>query len=104
MISLDDYIVDVLMRDLAGHDRRPVSFLVYLWFATEQSRRKSPVLVSYYDLAESIGISRSAAQSAVGWLNQRGLLTITRDSATAVPRYTVHRPWKDAEQRTIRGA
>jgi hypothetical protein len=27
MPHLDDYIVDVLMRDLVGHDRRPVSFL-----------------------------------------------------------------------------
>ena len=35
MISLDDYIFDVLMRDLVGHDRRPVSFLVYVWLAAE---------------------------------------------------------------------
>jgi hypothetical protein len=29
MLMLDEYVVDVLMRDLVGHDRRPVSFLVY---------------------------------------------------------------------------
>lgn len=29
MIPLDDYVVDTLMRDLVGHDHRPVSFLVY---------------------------------------------------------------------------
>jgi hypothetical protein len=28
VIAFDDYVVDVLMRDLVGHDRRPVSFLV----------------------------------------------------------------------------
>lgn len=28
MIAIDDYVVDVLMRDLVGHDRRPVCFLV----------------------------------------------------------------------------
>ena len=33
---LDDYVVDVLLRDLVGHDRRPVSFLVYLFLAAEQ--------------------------------------------------------------------
>ena len=27
MTVLDDYVTDVLMRDLVGHDRRPVSFL-----------------------------------------------------------------------------
>jgi hypothetical protein len=26
-------VVDVLTRDLVGHDRRPASFLVYLWLA-----------------------------------------------------------------------
>jgi hypothetical protein len=41
MASLDDYVIDVLMRDLVGHDRRPVSFLVYLWLAFEQRRRIS---------------------------------------------------------------
>jgi len=33
MLSLDNYVVDVLLRDLVGHDRRPVAFLAYLWFA-----------------------------------------------------------------------
>ena len=33
MIEIDPYLIDVLMRDLAGHDRRPASFLVYLWLA-----------------------------------------------------------------------
>ena len=25
------YLIDVLMRDLVGHDRAPSAFLVYLW-------------------------------------------------------------------------
>ena len=36
MATLDDYVIDVLLRDLVGHDRRPVSFLVYLWLAAER--------------------------------------------------------------------
>jgi hypothetical protein len=39
MVKLDEYITDTLMRDLVGHDRRPVSFLVYLWLVAEQQRR-----------------------------------------------------------------
>jgi hypothetical protein len=87
-MQLDDYVVDVLMRDLVGHDRRPVSFLVYVWLAT-----RSPVRVSYQELAESVGVSKSAAQAAVGWLVRRKLLAVAKESATAVPRYTALRPW-----------
>ena len=53
MPQLDSYITDVLMRDLVGHDRRPVSFLVYLWWLTaEQESRKREVQISYQELAE----------------------------------------------------
>ena len=38
MLVLDKYITDTLMRDLVGHDRKPVSFLVYLWLAAEQAK------------------------------------------------------------------
>src|SRR5580658_10398071 len=31
MISLEDYVVDVLRRDLVGHDRRPACCWVYVW-------------------------------------------------------------------------
>ena len=61
MPTLDDYITDVLMRDLVGHDRKPAAFLVYVWLAAEQARRKGDVQISYEDMAESIGISRSTA-------------------------------------------
>jgi hypothetical protein len=60
MTSIDDYVTDVLMRDLVGHDKRPVSFLVYLWLAAEQQRRSSAVQISYQELAESIGLARAA--------------------------------------------
>ena len=40
MQTIDSYVTDVLMRDLVGHDRRPVAFLVYLWLTAEQQRPK----------------------------------------------------------------
>jgi hypothetical protein len=94
MIEIDDYLTDVLMRDLVGHDKRPVSFLVYLWLAAEQQRRNSAVQISYQELAESIGVSKSAAQGAVGWLVRRKLLLASKATVTATPCYTVQRPWK----------
>jgi hypothetical protein len=100
MYKLDPYLTDVLMRDLVGHDRRPASFLVYLWLSAEQQRRASAVSISYQDLAESIGISKSSAQSAVSWLIRRKLLAATKTTVTATPEYKVLTPWKRAHRLT----
>ena len=93
MLMLDEYVVDVLMRDLVAHDRRPVSFLVYLWLAAEHQRQGGAVTISYQELAESVGISKSSAQAAAGWLARRKLLTVSKTSSTATPSYSVQRPW-----------
>jgi hypothetical protein len=94
MVKLDDYVLDSLMRDLVGHDRRPACFLVYLWLAGEQQRRKRSVSISYSDLAESVGVSKSSAQAAVAWLIHRKLISSTKANVTATPSYTVQTPWK----------
>ncbi len=78
MISLDDYVFDVLMRDLVGHDRRPVCFLVYVWLAAESGRRGGVVEISYRELAESIGVSKSSVQGAVSWLVRRKLVGVSQ--------------------------
>lgn len=94
-MTLDDYVVDVLMRDLIGHDRQPTSFLIYLWFSFESSRlRRERVYASYQTVADAIGISKSAAQSGVRWLVRRKLLEATKTAPTAVPQYRVMRPWR----------
>ena len=94
MFKLDPYVTDVLLRDLVGHDRRPASFLVYIWLTAEQQRHASAVTISYQDLAESIGISKSSAQSAVAWLIRRKLLAATKPNVTATPSYKVLTPWR----------
>jgi hypothetical protein len=95
MVKLDEYVLDSLMRDLVGHDRRPVSYLVYLWLAAEQQRQHKAVSISYSDLAESVGVSKSSAQLAVAWLINRKLISSTKTNVTATPSYTVQAPWKD---------
>ena len=99
MPAFDDYVTDVLMRDLVGHDRRPVSFLVYLWLAAEQRRRNGMVQISYQELAECVGVSKSSAQGAVSWLIRRKLLAVTKDNVTATPCYTVLTPWRSVSHR-----
>lgn len=96
MPHFDDYLTDVLMRDLVGHDHRPTSFLLYLWLSAQQGRRGAPVQISYQELADSTGVSKSSAQSAVGWLVRRKLLSASKDTVTATPVYTVHQPWRDS--------
>jgi hypothetical protein len=98
-ILIDDYVTATLMRDLVGHDRRPAAFLVYLWLAAAQARHGRPVRISFQELAESVGVSKSAAQSAVRWLARRRLLAASKANATAVPSYTVMTPWKDHARR-----
>jgi hypothetical protein len=105
MISLDDYVIDVLMRDLVGHDRRPVCFLAYVWLAAESGRRNGVVEISYREMAESIGVSKSSVQSAMGWLVRRRLVSVSKVSVTATPCYSVLCPWRkttshDKEKRT----
>lgn len=95
-MTIDDYVIDVLMRDLVGHDRQPASFLVYLQMSFETSRRhRERIPLSYQSIADSVGVSKSTAQSAVRWLLKRKLIEATKSSATATPLYRVLRPWRN---------
>jgi len=94
-LTLDDYIVDTLMRDLVGHDRQPTSFLIYLWLNLEAGRnRRERVGASYQTVADAVGISKSAAQTGVRWLVKRKLIEARKDSPTGIPVYRVLRPWQ----------
>ena len=93
---IDDYVVDVLMRDLVAHDRRTTSFLIYLWMTFEAARRRRErVAISYQMIADAVGISKSTAQAGVRWLLRRKLIEATKSSPTATPVYRVLRPWRN---------
>jgi hypothetical protein len=93
-IILDPYIHGTLLRDLVGHDHKPAAFLIYLWLYAEQERLGGPIAISYANLAEDTGLSRSASQSAVAWLIRRRMLSVSKQTSTATPVYKVLRPWK----------
>jgi DNA-binding GntR family transcriptional regulator len=95
-ISLDRYILETLMPDLVGRDRRPVAFAVYLylWTRTFGGRTKS-VQVSHQTVADDLGVSKSAVQAAVKHLTRRRLLRARHASPTAVPEYFPLRPWTE---------
>ncbi len=94
-ITIDEYIITVLMRDLIGHDHSPSGFLVYLHLLGESKRlRVKKIRASYQTIAESTGLSKSAVQIAVRGLVDRELLSVKKDSPTATPEYKVQRPWR----------
>jgi hypothetical protein len=98
-LEVDEYILDTLMRQLVGHDRQPSSYLVYLllWRLSHgQGRRR--VQIALMDIAEIIGLSKRGVQDGIAWLAKQKLISIERASMTAIPWYTVQRPWRRGEK------
>jgi hypothetical protein len=96
-VEIDAYVIDTLMADLVGHDRQPSAFLVYLWVSRRPNGAGEPsVQVSLLDIASTTGLSKRAVQEALRWLSKRRLISIQRASITAIPVYTVKRPWNRA--------
>ncbi len=93
-LTLDPYVVDTLLPDLVGHDKRPSSFLIYLCLYRRAAPDfAAPVRMSHQALADATGLSRSAAQTALANLNRRSLVASRRTTPTAVPQHIVNRPW-----------
>jgi hypothetical protein len=91
-LALDHYVVDVLLPDLVGHDHSPAAFLIYLYLWRRAAER-GKVQLSYTTMAADTGLSKASAQRGVALLKRRKLLTMRKDTATAVPEYRVQRPW-----------
>lgn len=101
-VPIDDYVLDVLLPDLAGHDRSPAAFLIYavLWTKLYRSEERR-IALSLQQLAELAGLSKSAVQKGVRLLRRRHLIRITKSSATAVPHYELIRHWVRRRARSV---
>src|SRR5437588_6982265 len=105
-VPIDDYVLDVLMPDLVGHDHHPAAFLVYLYLYCQAQRQKwRPVTASLRMVAEATGLSKSTAQIAVEKLRARQLIRSTKDYSTAMPQHRLLRYWRDpaAARRASKG-
>lgn len=94
-VRLDRYILEVLMRDLVGHDHAPSAYLLYLWLwdRTEGGSRRHAASLS--TLAADTGLSKSSIQNAVRHLAaRRQLIAVTREGPTTPPIYEVLTPWR----------
>ena len=93
-ISIDRYVLETLMPELVGRDRRSVSFSLYLFLWTRSfGTGARSVRVSHQEVAGLLGVSKSAVQAAVKHLTKRRLLRTHHASRTAVPEYFPLRPW-----------
>jgi hypothetical protein len=94
-IPIDDYVLDVLMRDLIGHDQKLAAYLVYLHLYGQAARNKwRHVSASVRTIADGTGLSKSAVHGALTHLRRRQLLATTADHVTATPRHRVLRHWR----------
>jgi hypothetical protein len=93
-VGLDVYVLDILMRELVGHDKKPSAFLVYLHlWRRSAGGTVDRIAASHQSVARGTGLSKSAVQTAIKVLLHRKLIRVTRGSPTGVPRYDVKRPW-----------
>ena len=94
-IPVDAYILDVLMRDLLGHDRMPSAFVLYLWLWRQTKGRRRPTIgASLQTIASETGLSKSSVQNAARWLTFRGLIRAQKSGPTEAPIYEVFETWK----------
>jgi DNA-binding MarR family transcriptional regulator len=94
-IPVDDYVLDVLMRDLIGHDQKPAAYLVYLHLYSQATQKKwKPIAASLRTIADATGLSKSAVQIALDHLRRRQLIATTAEHVTATPRHRVLRHWR----------
>ena len=92
--QLDAYVIDILMPDLVGHDRRPAAFIVYLYLVRRAAASKrDSVSVSLQSIATRTGLSKSTVQAAIRHLRRRGLLDPAVIATVSNPIRRVLRPW-----------
>jgi len=93
-LALDAYVLDVLMPDLVGHDRRPAAFIVYLFLLREAARgRRDRVSVSLQTIATRTGLAKSTVQAALRHLARRRLLDPDVTATVTTPVRQILRPW-----------
>lgn len=93
-VGVDAYVLDTLMKELVGQDRKPSAFLVYLHlWRRSRGGRIAWVAASHQTVARGTGLSKSAVQDGLKVLVRRKLIRSIRASRTGVPMYDVRRPW-----------
>jgi DNA-binding MarR family transcriptional regulator len=95
VVEIDRYVLDVLMRDLVGHDKKPSAFVVYLHLAARAEREMAHgIEASLSKIAAATGLSKTAVQGAIAHLKRRELISVSKHSETSTPIYSLKRHWR----------
>jgi len=91
--KIDTYVLDSLMTELVGEDRRPGAYILYLalW---RLCAGPGEARISLQDLATATGLSKTAVQRSVAHLARRGLIAVRSTRRTQAPHYMVLKPWR----------
>lgn len=93
-VDVDAYVLDSLMKELVGHDKKPSAFLVYLHlWARSRGGTLRGIRASHQEVARGTGLSKSAVQDAIKALVRKKLIRSRRTSRTGTPFYDVRKPW-----------
>jgi hypothetical protein len=93
-LEIDRYVVDTLMPDLVGHDRRPSALLVYLFLWARADGRGRGAAASLREIAEGTGLSKRGVQDGIHVLMRRKLVSRLQERPTAIATFEVLRPWR----------
>ncbi len=92
VLTIDPYVLDTLMRDLVGHDRRPAAYLVYL--AILFAANDKVAALSHQQLADRTGLSKRSVQEAIAHLSSRRLVAVQRRGSTEAAHLKPLTPWR----------
>ena len=92
-VWIDVYVLDSLMADLVGHDRRPSAYILYLALLRLCAHSET-VGISLQGLSTATGLSKTAVQRSAAHLRRRGLVAVHAQGLTQAPHYEVLQPWR----------
>ncbi len=94
-LPVDAYVLDSLLPDLVGHDRRPSAMLLFLYLWRQTAGGARAAVVSLRMMADGTGLAKRSVQTALNHLRRRDLVALRRANATAAPRVTLRCHWRD---------
>ena len=92
--GVDAYVLDALMPDLVGHDRRPAAFILYLFLWRKTRGGTRPAVLSLSMLSDGTGLAKRSVQTALQHLVRRDLVGSRRSTPTSAPTISLRCHWR----------